>query len=67
MAEHAELAEFWKGVAVGTLFGLAAAAYARGDLRRLFTVAMNMDCSSADSKSSFSDHARDQDLRREAS
>ena len=37
MAERAETIEFWKGVVVGTLAGLVAAAYARGDFRRLFS------------------------------
>lgn len=33
MAEHSD---FWKGVVTGTLAGMVFAAYARGDLRRLF-------------------------------
>jgi hypothetical protein len=39
MAEHGEHIDFWKGLVVGTLAGMAAAAYARGDFKRLFTVA----------------------------
>ncbi len=37
MAEHAETVEFWKGVIVGTLAGLVAAAYAKGDFSRLLS------------------------------
>lgn len=39
MAEKAESVEFWKGVVIGTLVGLTAAAYARGEFRRLFSFA----------------------------
>jgi hypothetical protein len=67
MAEHAETVEFWKGIVIGTLFGLVAAAHARGDLRRLFTVAANGNSPTDSPKSGFRDHARELDLRREAS
>ena len=67
MAEHGETVEFWKGVVVGTLFGLVAAAYARGDLRRLFTVAPSVDPMSANSEPGFRNHSREISLRREAS
>jgi len=39
MAEKAETVEFWKGVVIGTLVGLTAAAYARGEFRRLLSFA----------------------------
>jgi len=39
MAERTETIEFWKGVVVGTLAGLVAAAYARGDFSRFFSFA----------------------------
>lgn len=66
MAEHAETVEFWKGVVVGTLFGLVAAAYARGDLRRLFTITVDASSPVGNPKAGFRDHARDLDLRRES-
>jgi hypothetical protein len=43
MAEHAETVEFWKGVVVGTFFGLLAAAYARGDFRRLLSISGSVE------------------------
>ena len=66
MAEHAETVEFWKGIVIGTLFGLVAAAYARGDLRRLFTVTAEASSPADSPKTGFRDHARDLDLRRES-
>ena len=72
MAEHAETAEFWKGAVVGTLFGLVAAAYARGDFRRLFSLVPCADPLSAgplptDPKAAFRNHSAELKLRREAS
>ena len=66
MAEHAETVEFWKGIVIGTMFGLVAAAYARGDLRRLFTVAVNSNSPIDSPKTGFRDHAPEIDLRRES-
>ena len=66
MADRAEIIEFWKGVAIGTLFGLVAAAYARGDLRRLFTIAVNSNSPIDSPTAGFRDHATDLDLRRES-
>ncbi len=76
MSEHAETVEFWKGAVIGTLFGLAAAAYARGDFRRLFSLAPCVEPQPAaippaippiDSKAAFRDHSAELKLRREAS
>ncbi len=72
MAEHAETVEFWKGAVIGTLFGLVAAAYARGDFRRLFSLAPCVGPQPAaippiDSKAAFRDHSAELKLRREAS
>lgn len=82
MAEHVETVEFWKGAVVGTLFGLVAAAYARGDFRRLFSVTPcdepqlaaipsapfpSPAVSPLDSKAAFRDHSAELKLRREAS
>jgi len=76
MAEHAETVEFWKGAVIGTLFGLVAAAYARGDFRRLFTMAPCAEpqlatippaIPSVNSKAAFRDHSAELKLRREAS
>jgi hypothetical protein len=39
VTENAEHVDFWRGVVVGTLFGLVAAAYARGDFKRLLSLA----------------------------
>lgn len=72
MAEHAETVEFWKGAVVGTLFGLVAAAYARGDFRRLFSM---VPCTEppaptippVNSKAAFRNHSAELKLRREAS
>ena len=81
MAEHAETVEFWKGAVVGTLFGLVAAAYARGDFSRLFSLVPCGEPQLAtippaipppaaqpmDSKAAFRDHSAELKLRREAS
>jgi hypothetical protein len=72
MAEHAETVEFWKGAVVGTLFGLVAAAYARGDFRRLFSMVPCAEPQPAaippvDSKAAFRDHSAELKLRREDS
>jgi len=72
MAEHAETVEFWKGAVVGTLFGLVAAAYARGDFRRLFSMVPCIEPPAAtippvNSKAAFRDHSAELKLRREAS
>ena len=72
MAEHAETVEFWKGAVIGTLFGLVAAAYARGDFSRLFSLAPCVGPQPAtmppiDSKAAFRDHSAELKLRREAS
>lgn len=72
MAENAETVEFWKGAVIGTLFGLVAAAYARGDFRRLFSMVPCADPLSAgplpaDPKAAFRNHSAEFKLRREAS
>ena len=76
MAEHVETVEFWKGAVIGTLFGLVAAAYARGDFSRLFSMAPCAEPQLAtippvippmDSKAAFRDHSAELKLRREAS
>jgi hypothetical protein len=72
MAETAETVEFWKGAVIGTLFGLVAAAYARGDFRRLFSIAPCADPLPAgppflNAKAAFRDHSAELKLRREAS
>ena len=72
MAEHAETVEFWKGAVVGTLFGLVAAAYARGDFRRLFSMVPCTEPQPAsmppvESQAAFRDHSAELKLRREAS
>ena len=67
MTDHAETVEFWKGAVIGTLFGLVAAAYARGDFRRLLTVTPSPDPLAANLEPGFRGHARELNLRREAS
>jgi hypothetical protein len=73
MAETAETVEFWKGAVIGTLVGLVAAAYARGDFRRLFSIAPCADPLPAETlltknaKAAFRDHSAELKLRREAS
>ena len=71
MAERAESVEFWKGVVVGTLAGLVAAAYARGDLRRFLGFSGRTDMSPDEMlpfepEHAFREHASVK-LRREAS
>jgi len=70
MAERAESVEFWKGVVVGTLAGLVAAAYARGDLRRFLTFSGRVETSDAtlpfEPEPTFRENATVK-LRREAS
>ncbi len=39
MAEETNPVDFWKGFAMGSLVGLIAAAYARGDFKRLLSFA----------------------------
>jgi hypothetical protein len=74
MAENANNVDLWKGFMMGTLFGLVAAAYARGDFRRLFTLAPCAEPQPTgpqptDLKPGFRDHSHSDDLklRREAS
>jgi len=70
MAEHAETVEFWKGVIVGTLAGLVAAAYAKGDFRRLLSFnhgpELPLDPLPFEPEHAFREHAEVK-LRREAS
>src|SRR5579862_4298649 len=70
MAESAETVEFWKGIVIGTHVDLAAAAYARGDFRRLFSFApgpLPAEPLPVDPKPAFRNHAQDLKLRLEAS
>ena len=52
MAERAETIEFWKGVVVGTLAGLVAAAYARGDFSRMLSFASSSEPRPSEASSS---------------
>jgi hypothetical protein len=67
MAEHVETIEFWKGVAVGTLVGLVAAAYARGDFSRFLSFASIPEPQTFPSGDAFREHPGELKLRREAS
>jgi hypothetical protein len=43
MAEHTDHVDFWRGFVVGSLVGLVAAAYARGDFRRMLSFASGLE------------------------
>lgn len=67
MAEHTEHVDFWKGFAAGSLVGLVAAAYARGDFKRLLSFAPPCEPQAPESAHTFRQHSRDLKMRREAS
>jgi hypothetical protein len=67
VAQHAENVDFWKGFVIGALFGLTAAAYARGEFRHLLSVASCPDAEPPVPDHDFRDHSTALKLRREAS
>jgi hypothetical protein len=67
MAEHTGQVDFWKGFAAGSLFGLIAAAYARGDFKRLLSVVPESALPAPEPVHTFREHARELEMRREAS
>ena len=64
MADHVD---YWKGLVSGTLVGMLIAAYARGDLKRLFTIESFGESLAFEPDISFRSHSEGLNLRREAS
>lgn len=67
MAEHTDPVDFCKGFVFGSLVGLVAAAYARGEFRRSQNFAPAHERSTPEPSHTFRQHSTDLDMRREAS
>ncbi|HTY82650.1 MAG TPA: hypothetical protein VMB19_00450 [Silvibacterium sp.] len=65
MAEETNPVDFWKGFAMGSLVGLIAAAYARGDFKRLLSFAP-CEAEIPEPAGAFREHDRTLTMRREA-
>ena len=65
MAEETDPVDFWKGFAMGSLVGLIAAAYARGDFKRLLSFAP-CEAEIPEAAGAFREHDRTLTMRREA-
>jgi hypothetical protein len=66
MTGDGEHVDFWKGVVVGTLVGLVAAAYAKGEFNRLLSFNSSSEESLFEPDHAFRGHAKELQLRREA-
>jgi hypothetical protein len=64
MAEHAD---FWKGLVIGTLVGMAFAIYSKADFERLFCSDSPTESSAFKTDQAFRERPQGLDLRREAS